>query len=188
MSRYFAHITEEELKTKILENFQKRFPAEYKQAEDDVLDEDGEPVTDSDGNPIIEEPDYLGSIQYCWIDFTDKIKKDLSKVEFDFENCWEMEPEICGFKTLENGFTYYGLMAYGDWEDEVFFIVYWDGKTLRAYIPKEGNLYNTDTRTAYGNSGEYDDVNKLKRFGMVGKIDPDLEAIIQDISERIHPK
>lgn len=47
----------------------------------------------------------------------------------------------------------------------IFFCIYWSGKELRAYIPKEGNLWNTDTKSAYGDNPESDLKNLRKRFG-----------------------
>ena len=39
----------------------------------------------------------------------------------------------------------------------MFFIIYWDGKKLRAYVPTDGNPWNTDTKEAYGNDEEKDE-------------------------------
>jgi len=71
--------------------------------------------------------------------------------------------DIMGFKTLDNGLTFLGLQAGGDWEHPIFFIVYSDGSQLRAYIPEKGNVFNTDTKQAFGNDEEADAKNLLKR-------------------------
>jgi len=104
-----------------------------------------------------------------WRELTKQIEKDI-KVKFDCEN---LEEE--GLRTLDNGFTYYLLGAGGDWESPVNFIIYWDGKKLRGYVPTDGNLYNTSAMRAYGNNGEedyqedpgaeLDRINSHKRFG-----------------------
>ena len=85
------------------------------------------------------------------------------KVEFDLENTND-SGGLCGYHTEGNGFTYYGMSAGGDWENPVFFLVYWDGKKLRGYVPTEGNLWNTTTKMAYGNDEDADEKNIRKRF------------------------
>lgn len=57
---------------------------------------------------------------------------------------------------MDNGFTFLGVTAGGDWEEPVFFIIYFDGKGLRGYIPENGNTYNKITKTAFGSEGESD--------------------------------
>lgn len=105
---------------------------------------------------IIKEPyDFDGDYNRL----TPQIEKDLSKVEFDSENI-----DAEKIKTLSNGMYYLGVFAGGDWEQSVFFVIYWDGNKLRGYIPKEGNLWNTDTKIAYGNNDEADLKNYKKRW------------------------
>lgn len=102
-----------------------------------------------------------------------KFLVDLAKVEFDFENFefnhleetignangilgyrkfWTRSPLTC--------FSFIGWSAGGDWEHPVVFVVYLDqdGKTFRAYIPKEGNVWNYDTKQAFGNDEDADEV------------------------------
>ena len=130
-----------------------------------------------------------------WKTLTPKVESDLKKCEFDTENLdcdegYDGLEKIIGFHTLPNGLTYLGISAGGDWEFPIFFIVYWSGKDLRAYIPQNGNPWNTDTKQAYGNDEEKDDKNAKKRFGVEDyqqlEIDPKL--IIKDIETRILPK
>ena len=117
------------------------------------------------------------------------------------------EGEFLGFQTLDNGMNYLGMMAGGDWEYPVYFVIYWDGRNLRAYIPTEGNLWNTKAKIAYGNDEE-DGINILKRFGTpemkadfkgrvseleiddVGKygIDYDFDKMKEDVQARIIEK
>ena len=93
--------------------------------------------------------------------------KDINKVEFDFEN---YEPHDIndkklqgflnypiGFVTLPNGMHAFFVNAGGDWETPVCFILYWDGSTLRGYIPKDGNVWNRKAKSAYGNDEEADE-------------------------------
>lgn len=129
-------------------------------------------------------------------------EKDLMKVQFDFEN-FEVEeghfgPKgLMGYHTLSNGFTFLGCCAGGDWEVPVFFIIYWDGKKLRAYIPTDGNPWNTDMGTAYGSEDWHDyegqmvgaDENAKKR-GWESMEDANFDPveIEVDITSRIHPR
>lgn len=126
------------------------------------------------------------------------VTKDL-KVEFSCENVSDEEypigPEkLIGYKVCSNGFAYYGISAGGDWEHPVFFCVYWDGKKLRAYIPTDGNPWNTDTKQAYGNDEVADLRNARRRWPSLFKdadeiepddFDYDCEAIERDIMNHI---
>jgi hypothetical protein len=83
---------------------------------------------------------------------------DLNSILFDFEN-YETDAEketgsLMGLQTLENGLHYWGMYAHGDWEEPVFFIVYWDGHSIRGYIPLLGNTWNPHTGAALGNGIE----------------------------------
>jgi hypothetical protein len=90
--------------------------------------------------------------------FLDAIEKDL-KVSFSFENHSDDQEYI----TLGD-FTFILMWGGGDWECAIHFIVYWDGRRFRAYIPTDGNPWNTDTKRAYGNDAEADLKNVRKRF------------------------
>lgn len=123
------------------------------------------------------------------------------KVKFDFENFDHGEnltaPQgLLGFQTLPNGLQILGCRAGGDWEHPVYFIIYWDGKKLRLYVPTRGNPWNTDTREAYGNNDVADTANAHKRwpdsFPKDGYAEPDdfvfdPREILEDIQERIQP-
>ncbi|AEO93613.1 gp354 [Bacillus phage G] len=75
-----------------------------------------------------------------------KISEDLDKIEFDFENTDCLETENIG------DFYYMPVVAGGDWEHPVFFIIYFDDEdTVRAYIPEDGNVYNIKMKSAFGN-------------------------------------
>lgn len=93
----------------------------------------------------------------------DKLYKDL-KVNFDTENFGMDDDVITGYHTLPSGLTFLGLWAGGDWELPVTFIVYWDGKKLRGYVPDEGNLWNKKTKEAYGNDWEADLKDAKRRW------------------------
>ena len=92
------------------------------------------------------------------------LAKDLGKVQFDAENVMYSYngPDIVGqnflgVHTLDHGLTFLGVQCGGDWERPVYMILYWDGKEVRGYIPKKGNCWNYDTKTAIGNDEDADD-------------------------------
>lgn len=133
--------------------------------------------------------EYLASAAFTFGCFTAKVHRDLEKIEFDFENCYSDESEVehcepdeakfIGIKTLPNGMTYLGFFAGGDWEVPIRFIVYYDGKGFRGYVPTEGNPWNLATKTAYGSEpdGVHIDDSLQRKF--------DYAAVIADIQDRI---
>ena len=197
MSRYFAPITPDQLKQKIVEAYNK-----CEHCEEDVT----------------VEQVYSGKKHISLMYLNEKVIKDIAKVTFDGENEYIIPRNfqvdthgIIGINTLPNGMVFNGVMAGGDWEQPIFYIVYWDGKSLRGYIPTDGNPYNRSTKMAYGNDGEADDglsdaQDAHKNFGTpIAKycsvydgdmeeldydhesLDPDIKKIKQDIMNRIIP-
>lgn len=127
---------------------------------------------------------------------TPNVEKDLNKVNFDTENTEYKEGEgynegITGFRTLPNGLTILGVTAGGDWESPLYYIIYYDGKGLRGYIPTKGNPWNTITKAAYGNdeeeTGGDDEKDCLKRFGKknYSEVEINQAEVDQDIQDRI---
>lgn len=123
-----------------------------------------------------------------------KVNKDLSKIEFDWENCETedyagTQSHFMGINALPNGMPFLGMMAGGDWEVPVYFIVYHDGKELRGYVPKDGNTYNLTTKAAYGNDEDEDEKDAKKR-GITDPYDlePDFDKLRADIMGRILPR
>lgn len=92
--------------------------------------------------------------------FPDCFGKDIDKIDFDFENFTLSGRDFSAdiedtsaydIRTLPNGLVYCLCSAGGDWEVPVSFILYIDpNNQLRAYIPKNGNVYNTKLKCAYG--------------------------------------
>jgi hypothetical protein len=151
MPRYFAKISQDDLKKKIDEAF--------------------------DGSKY---------------EFIDKVIDDI-KVQFDLENFCIVSGGLHGIHTLENGLTFHGMSSHGDWESNTFFIVYFDGKKLRAYVPTDGNPWNTTTKMAYGNDEKTDLKNAKKRWPELYKdaeyievcdFEMDYDLIKQDILNR----
>ena len=100
-----------------------------------------------------------------------KFEADIAKVKFDFENFEfnHLEEEmgradgILGFRKFWTRspltcFSFIGCSSGGDWQQPIKFIIYLDqdGKTFRAYIPKEGNVWNYDTKEAIGDDEDAD--------------------------------
>lgn len=94
-----------------------------------------------------------------------KILSDLKKIEFE-STVWFPEQDFygfvmpdyeIGFDTLENGVVVFWTAA-GDidmGEYPVAFCVYvGDDDSLRAYIPKDGNAYDIERKSAFGHYGE----------------------------------
>lgn len=100
--------------------------------------------------------------------------RDDIRIAFDIENFDYMAEDygngrdgLVGYHILENGHTFWGVVCGGDWEAPMFFAIYWDGDKLRAYVPVDGNPWNTDTMQAYGNDEEKDLTNWARRSGHV---------------------
>lgn len=104
-------------------------------------------------------PDFTADMMQWSLELNPKVTADLSKVSFDTN-----ELNIVGFKALENGFVYYGIIDMSAAGGETFYILYWDGHSVRGYIPVAGNLWNTKTKTPYGENGIIDIADLKKRF------------------------
>jgi hypothetical protein len=132
---------------------------------------------------IIEEYNVMHSL-------TPQIENDMEKVDVCFENIQNKE-----IKTLNNGLVAQFVYGGGDWEQGLYYIVYYDGIQLRAYIPTKGNLWNTKEKSAYGNNDS--DTDNARKRGFLRKdqdeddlndVEPNLLEIEKDIVERIKYK
>ena len=161
MSRKFKKISKAELEQLILKEIKKQSESEIPK-ELSLKEVITTPWRWNKGYPkSYEDLDYDIDLK----SLTPTVEKDLSKVEFDMEN-WEaypyknrksVEDAILGVQTLDNGLTFLGAWGGGDWESPVFFIIYFDGKKLRGYIPDtKGNPWNHKTKSAFGNNDEED--------------------------------
>ena len=124
------------------------------------------------------------------------ICKDLSKIEVDTENVdYIGEYEMPGTESLEHfemigaggtAFPVAWCACGGDWENPLVFVLYIGRKgELRAYIPKDGNVYNKKEKAAYGNndddpSWDDDPDNPLLQF--------DADKLRTDVAGRIEVK
>lgn len=120
------------------------------------------------------------------------IEKDLSKVNFDWENytCWG-DTEGCGYPTgykeLEPEFHIYLAAAGGDWEHPVCYIFYWGDGELRAYIPKDGNVWNKKENCAYGSEHNAVEIDWAAITDQINKEFSE-EKLYADIKRRIIKK
>ena len=81
-------------------------------------------------------------------------------IQVDFENCiCTPEDEEVGFEMgfCDLGFPFLGFYVGGDWEQEVYVILYWDGTKFDLYFPYLGNTYNEDFNCAFGSELECED-------------------------------
>lgn len=93
----------------------------------------------------------------------ERVRSDLSKIDVDFENAdFIGEYEMPGTEMLDHfemigsgtaAFPVAWCACGGDWENPLVFVLYIGQKgELRGYIPKDGNVYNTKEKAAYGNN------------------------------------
>jgi hypothetical protein len=150
----------------------------------------------------------IGTDEFDLYDIMDShpiIEKDLAKLDFDMEN-WAIgnaHPDYtkypsdyggfngypCGYEVLPSGLPVLFVNAGGDWEFPICFCIYWDGSRMRAYIPKEGNVYNRKSKAAYGNEDD-DEIMDLVDEAMCGvtkdpRFIPDPSKIREDVMKRI---
>ena len=117
-----------------------------------------------------------------------KARKDLEKIDFDFENAGKEFLEENLKSTLPDGTAFVWAWAGGDWEYPVRFVLYIDPKDeLRAYIPDDGNVYCRKCKSAYGTC-ECED-GKVSEDAMSNDdLKPDFEKMYQAVCNRIEVK
>lgn len=124
-----------------------------------------------------------GFSEYCI-----KAFNDLCKIDFSLENMTldpsepygdftaDMARDWLGAQAIDN-LSFIGCMGGGDWEDPVAFIIYWDGKAFRGYVPTEGNSFDLASKAAIGSAPE----------GATGRAF-DIAAMKADVAARISVK
>ena len=148
--RNSVRISEDELWNKIV--------ARARKIGDCYIDED----TEDNGPDGDEAAQFISELFYN----DETIRKDI-KYNVDGENILvacdaDYEDKYIGMYTTNEGLTFYGFLAGGDWEMPMFIIIYWDGKKLRAYVPSYGNVINLDCKCAFGSECDEVDDNKAK--------------------------
>jgi len=121
-----------------------------------------------------------------------KIGKDISKINFDMENCTVGNAQDgsyggesfgnypVGYEVLANGLPVLFVNAGGDWECPICFCIYFDGTSLRGYVPTDGNEFNKKEKCAYGSEDFPEEENEEKTGD-----DANPELIRKDIINRI---
>lgn len=167
MSRFAASIAVHEIKPKLVEYLvPKMLKAEICEQED--LDEWDEDET------------IISGFGECAI----KAFNDLCKIDFSLENMTLSPRDAFGLTTEMSkawlgpqqfgDITVIGFMGGGDWEEPVAFVVYWDGKDFRGYVPTNGNSFDVKSKAAIGTAPS----------GSIAR--PfDVEAMKEDVMARI---
>jgi hypothetical protein len=121
------------------------------------------PTTQEEFLAKVEE--IMTSEDFPYDNLSKKIRKDLSKINFDFENVTRFDETKgyvdgkypVGYREIAPGFHIYFVNAGGDWEWPICFIFYLGSKgKLRAYIPEDGNAWNKEEKCAYGSDEKGD--------------------------------
>ena len=86
-----------------------------------------------------------------------RLRDDLNKIEHDEENI-----DGIGDIKFADGIPFIQGQFGGDWEIPIFFIIYWDGKEFRGYIPTKGNSFDRFRKIALGNDDD-EDIKFLKK-------------------------
>lgn len=122
-------------------------------------------------------------------DLLPQVEKDWSKIDFSTENM-----DVTAERTTSDGVPYLLIRAGGDWETPLACIVYFDGRKVRGYVPKDGNSYNHRTKAAFGNH-DGDAPACAEQFGArfdheegFREVDPDMALVEKDIDARIEAK
>lgn len=128
-----------------------------------------------------------------------------SKINFDFENVllgWNnstYDPiRSSSIETITvdgKEIPFIKGSAGGDWEFPLAFIIYLSNKgELRMYVPRKGNVFNRDTKEAFGNDEDADEIF-LKKEGIsyndfydhMDEVEFDEAALLEDIAARLIP-
>lgn len=126
---------------------------------------------------------------------SDIVTKDLSKIRFGHDNGTAANitgnSNFLGLHVTESGIPFIGARLCGDEEFvEVYFIVYFDGKNIRGYVPYYGNTYNPKTKAAFGIDHEDEDEVLMNSIGKTLEDDfEDIQAdetkLLIDVNSRI---
>lgn len=133
--------------------------------------------------------------KYFWdyalheLDHSDtKAYKDLTKIDFDFENCGKefLKPDLK--YALPDGTAILWCWAGGDWEYPVRFVLYIDPKDeLRGYVPEDGNMFCSKCKCAYGTC-ECEDGKVSEDAMSDDNLQPDFDKMYEAVCNRIEVK
>lgn len=91
-----------------------------------------------------------------------------------------------GIQTLNNGLTFLGGLIRGTNElSEVYFCIYYNGKTFRLYIPIYGNAFNKIAKCSFGMERDLNTIGFEKYKNTVNRWlnNHDIYELIEDIEE-----
>ena len=98
------------------------------------------------------------------------------------------DEECVGYHQIGN-FAFLGCAAGGDWEYPVNFAIYYDGKSLRGYVPRYCNSYNLKTKQAFGNDYDLSLEEEIAAYLGVNNFTEDDtlddSGLIKDITSRV---
>lgn len=168
MPRYAARIAPDEIKAKLLSYLIPRMLKEELCEQEDLDDWD-------------ENKTIIAGLEEC----ATKVFNDLCKINFSLENMTLDSQEPFGDFTGDQArdwlgpqawgdLTIIGFMGGGDWESPVAFVVYYDGKDFRGYVPTEGNSFDVASKSAIGSAPAGAEERKF-----------DVEAMKADVLSRI---
>ena len=134
-------------------------------------------------------PDLTRIVSMLLEEHLSDVERDWSKIDFSTENM-----DVVAEKVTPGGVPYLLIRAGGDWETPLSCAIYFDGKKVRGYVPKDGNSYNHQTKKAFGNDASDNDAC-VRQFGARGgtdeeflDVEPDAELVERDIAARIEAK
>lgn len=136
------------------------------------------------------------AVQMSMEDFEDKVEQlfdkygDIQDVVYsepninkDMKVSINMENYEYSYKMTSTGVPYLLVESASDYSPWMLFMIYWDGKKFRAYIPTYGNTWNTKTKEALGENPE-DDAKFI--MSQINKKDLDLDMDEFDNPEDIY--
>jgi hypothetical protein len=143
-----------------------------------------------DYGPIdLANPDMTRIVSMLLEEHHQGVWKDWSKIDFSTENM-----DVVAESMTADGVPYLRISAGGDWEHPLVCILYFDGRKMRGYVPKDGNTYNHKAKSAFGNN-DSDDAECIRQFGQDADpkgdavdVEPDMARIERDIDGRIEAK
>lgn len=128
-----------------------------------LIEEDGEYETADDVRADY-DPFKFETAVHNGFPYSRRVEDDLARVDFDGENT-EIDFDAKGFEGFNTigDLTFLGVMAGGDWESPVVFILYQSGGELRAYVPDGGNHYDRKNLRAWGNGDSEADEEMMEK-------------------------
>lgn len=100
------------------------------------------------------------------------------------ENYCDADDIATGYHTLDNGFTFRGVCGSADWSENMYFILYWDGKKIRGYVPRYGNTVIVDCNGFEEMANEYWEVSDEQYKKWFNS--PRVQALTQEEREKIN--